>query len=658
MKKNTLLAAIARILLLASLSSCALPPAAKNLAPAGINTTQTSTPFFDTGPSIAAQLPGSVQPTLSVQPPTTSGSLNSLPPEYISPLANAQYVSKATTLAVRYGPTLSSQNVNAMKFTVQGNQSGAHSGQAILADDQKTVIFKPDQPFTAGEQVQVSVSGLSVDSKVSFSPISYKFTVATNQKPGGVGAATTPLKNAPASEFPNYLTVPQDIPHYTVTTASPDNGEGDIFVAAIPWTAAVTGSYLLILDGQGNLIYYRSMGNEYNGFDFKVLPNGDLSYFSQKDSTFYVMDSHYQIIKKYQAGNGYTTDLHDLLLLPNGNVILMAYDDETVDMSKVVPGGKTNATVTGLIVQELDPSNNVIYQWRSWDFVSFTDSTASLTDDKIDLVHGNGLALASDGNLLVSSRNLSEITKVNLQTGAVIWRLGGKANQFQFVNDQPFAYQHNIGQLPNGDITVFDNHGTEQSPAPSRGVEYKVDEVNKTVTKVWEFLDNPPIFATFMGDTQRLSDENTFLDWGAPFTGSGYQFVNITEVNPQNQVIFQLAFDQPYVSYRAFRAPWQGSPLTKPDLAFKEDGSGLLLLGYSWNGATEVASWKVYGGSSPSSLSLVDQKAKTGFETQTQLTSILPGECYFQAAAIDKNGNEMARSAVVSTDNAACPPVK
>ncbi len=597
-----------------------------------------------------------VPPTIAVLPPHSSGSADALAPQYYSPLANAEYVSKATTLAIRYGPQLSAQDLSSLKFTVQGSQSGAHSGQAVLANDQKTVIFKPDAPFTPGEQVRVSVTGLSINPQVHFSPIAYTFAVAANQKPGGVGASTTPLKTAPASAFPNYLTVPQDIPHFTVAKASPDNGEGYIFVAPIPWTAAVTGSYLLILDGQGNLVYYQSMANDFNGYDFKMLPNGDLSYFSQKDSAFYELDAHYQLVRRIQAGNGYTTDLHDLLVLPNGNVILMAYDAESMDMSKVAAGGNNQATVTGLVVQELDPSNNVIFQWRSWDYIPITDSNASLTDPAVDYVHGNGMALDTDGNLLLSSRNLSEITKINLQTGAVIWRLGGKGNQFQFVNDEPFAYQHNIGVLANGDITVFDNHGTQQDPAPSRGIEYKIDETNKTVTKVWQFQADPPIFATFMGDTQRMANGNTFMDWGAPFTGTGYQFINITELDANNSVIFQLAFDQPYVSYRAFRAQWQGSPLTKPDLGFKKVGSQLTL-GYSWNGATEVASWKIYGGSSPNALQQVDQKPKTEFETQSNVTNLTAGECYFQAAAIDKNGNEMARSAVVSTDTLVCPPV-
>jgi hypothetical protein len=601
--------------------------------------------------------PTAIPPQTTATMPIDSSSTALLPPQYTSPMQNANYVSKDATLAIRYGPVLDSQMVAGLQFTVKGDISGPHSGQTILADDKKTVIFKPDQPFTPGEQVQVAVNSLqSANGQAGYLPVSYSFNVALNQKPGGVGASTKPLTTQPQSEFPTYLTVPQDIPHYIVTVPSSNNAEGDIFVAPIPWTAAITGTYLLILDGQGQMIYYQSMANDYNAYDFKVVPNGMLSYFSQKDSTFYIMDSHYQVVNTYKAGDGYTTDLHDLLVLPNGNIILMAYDAETVDMSKVVTGGQTNATVTGLIIQEMDPSKNVIFEWRSWDHVAFTDTTSSLTDPNIDLVHGNGLALANDGNLLLSSRNLSEITKINLQTGDVMWRLGGKANQFTFMNDQPFAYQHNISQLPNGDITLFDNHGTQQNPSPSRGVEYKLDETNKTVTKVWEFTPTSPTFATFMGDTERLADGDTFLDWGAPFTQNRYQFVNMIEVDPQNQVVFQMVFDQPFVSYRAFRAPWHGSPVSTPTLAFKQDANGLTL-GYSWNGATDVASWNIFGGNSPTTLTQIAQKAKDGFETQSDFIGLPQNECYFQAAAVDNNGAELNRSPVISTDSATCPIV-
>src|SRR5271157_4947959 len=65
-----------------------------------------------------------------------------LAPQYYSPLQNAKYVSKAATIVVRYGPVLSDQNLDELKFIIRGSESGLHAGQIILADDHKTVIFK------------------------------------------------------------------------------------------------------------------------------------------------------------------------------------------------------------------------------------------------------------------------------------------------------------------------------------------------------------------------------------------------------------------------------------------------------------------------------------------------------------------------------------
>ncbi len=574
-------------------------------------------------------------------------------PQYYSPLQNAQYVSTGTTIAVRFGPVLSPANLADLGFQVSGSKSGLHSGQTILADDHQTVIFKPSSLFTAGERVQVNVRGLDLGNGVRFRPLSYSFDVAANQQPGGIPPGTPPA-NPPTSAFPNFLTLPQDIPHFTMASQVPDAPEGDIFVAPFYWTGAKVGSYLLILTQQGQLVYYQSMADQLAGFDFKVQPNGQLTYFSQKDAKFYVMDSHYHIVNTYQAEDGYTADLHDLQLLPNGNALLMIYDTETVDMSRVVSGGQKNAAVTGLVIQEQDPDKNVIFEWRSWDHFAFTDSTASLTAAQIDLVHGNALAPANDGNLLLSSRNLSEITKINLQTGAVMWRFGGKANQFQFMNGQPFAFQHDVRQLPNGDITVFDNQGTTQNPAPSQAIEYKLDEVNKTATVVWNFTHSPVVFGTYMGNTQRLPDGNTFMSWGAPYTHGNYGYYSMTEVTPQNQTILDFVFDQPYVSYRAFLFPWHGAPDTLPDLAYKADMTGITF-GYSWNGATDVASYRLYAGGSPQTLSVVDEKARSDFETQSHFSSLPVGQCYFQVAAIGQNGNELARSKIITTDGVKCP---
>ncbi|MCL4561449.1 MAG: aryl-sulfate sulfotransferase [Chloroflexi bacterium] len=644
--KRNLVSALTLFALILSSCSLSAQPATPYPTPSGAT------------PSAAGTQTGALLPAI----PSSSGSPTSIPstgsagllaPQYYYPLQNSDYVSKDATIILRYGPVISEQIAASLKVALRGTKSGNHAGQIKLADDQKTIIFTPDQPFTPGEQVRVEIGSLSLGAQTTYRPLAYTFTVAVDQQQGSPASTAVPL-TYPQSAFPNYLTLPQDIPHYTVSKTSPDTGEGYIFVAPYYWQASTIGSYLLILDNQGQIVYYQSMANQLAGFDFKLLPNGMLSYYEQKNSDIVWMNNSYQVANTYQAGTGYVADLHDSLLLPNGNLILMVNDIELVDMSKVVPGGKSNASVYGLVIQELDPSKNVIWVWRSWDHFSYSDSTADLTTQGVDLIHGNGLALANDGNLLLSSRNLSEITKINLQTGDIIWRLGGKANQFTFLNDQGFAFQHNINQLPNGDITLFDNHGTDQNPAPSRGVEYSVDEANKTVTKVWEYTHVPPVFTDYMGDVQRLTDGNTFMGWGDAVSASGYVRSSMMELSPDNQTLFELTFDSPYVSYRAFRAPWQGFPLTKPALAFKV-GTGSLTLGYSWNGATEVVAWLVYGGTSPQSLHVIEEKAKNGFETQSILTNLPAGECYFQAAALDQSGQEMARSLLISTDTTICP---
>ena len=576
-------------------------------------------------------------------------------PEYISPTPGAEFVSRGTTIAVRYGPILNEQILSSLKFTVEGAISGAHPGQSVLADDRKTVIFTPDQPFIPGEVVTVNINVVSPTHSTVENPYSFSFTIGRDQKSGSPGQSqqgnSSPSGSTPPVAFPDYLTLPKDIPHFTVTSTPDETGDGYIFVAPYEWLHPNEGSYLLILDSQGEIVYYKSVQDEYSTYDFKVQPNGMLSYYGQKDSTFYLMDSHYQVVDTYQAGNGYLADLHEFQMLPNGNALFLVADSQTVDMSRFVAGGKQDATVIGTVIQELDPSKNVIFEWRSWDHIPFDESGVALTGDSVDYVHGNALAQDTDGNILLSSRNLSEITKININTGEVMWHLGGKDNQFTFVNDEPFGHQHDVRVLPDGNITVFDNLS---HPGASRGVEYQLNVNQMTATKVWEFSHDPPVFATFMGDTQRLPNGNTLMDWGAPSTDAGFTYANITEVTPDNKTVFELAFDRPFVSYRAFRFAWQGDPLTLPDLAYKKDND-TLTLGYSWNGATDVASYRVLGGDSPDGLSLIEEKTKTGFETQSHLSDLPAGECYFQVIPLDKNGSEMTPSKVISTDTTLCP---
>jgi hypothetical protein len=216
-----------------------------------------------------------------------------------------------------------------------------------------------------------------------------------------------------------------------------------------------------------------------------------------------------------------------------------------------VPGGFTGAEVVGYAIQELDQNKNVVFQWRTLDHFALTDATGiDLTATWIDYAHCNAIDVDTDGNLLLSTRHFSEITKINRETGDIIWRLGGKNNQFRFVNDSVgFSYQHAVRRIDNGNITLFDN-GDFHVPPYSRAVEYAVDTAQKTATLVWQYRNTPDAFGYAMGYVQRLPNGNTLIGWGA---GNP----TVTEVSPSGNKVFEMTFDEGVYSYRAFRYDWQ-----------------------------------------------------------------------------------------------------
>ena len=70
-------------------------------------------------------------------------------------------------------------------------------------------------------------------------------------------------------------------------------------------------------------------------------------------------------------------------------------------------------------------------------------------------------------------------------------------------------------------IQEVDLHGNvyfdwQKVPPYSRGVEYEIDEVNKVITRTWEYSNTPPIYNCFMGNLQRLPNGNRFLGWSGP----------------------------------------------------------------------------------------------------------------------------------------------
>ncbi|MBK7201959.1 aryl-sulfate sulfotransferase [Candidatus Amarolinea dominans] len=585
---------------------------------------------------------------------------------YISPQPAAQFVSANAAIAIRQGEEIERASLlRAGLFQVTGAQSGAHPGRTILADDRQTVIFEPAQPFTPGETVAVTVHpGLQTQAGRAIQGVSFQFTIsampplAAHRPPDETVIAADPdLIAAPAPRSaveqnpdatPRYVTVPADFPAITVTVpASEAAADGFVFITDFTGPGLPTAApYVMMVDNQGEPVYYRKLPPNQAGTDFRKWPNGQLTFYDRSVGRFHILDHAYATVGYYYAKLRWT-DQHDFELMPNGNQRYLVYDPQQIDMSQIVPGGFPTATVYGLVVQELDPSRNILFEWRSWDHFAITDTNVSLTTPVIDYVHGNTVTSDLDGNILISGRHVDEITKINRQTGAVMWRWGGKRNQFTFINDsRGFSHQHDIRVQPNGHYTLYDN-GNHLNPEYSRALEYVLDEEHLTATLVWEYRNTPDTYGDSMGNAQRRPNGNTVIGWGSGLP-------TLTEVTPSGIKAFELTMAVGHQSYRSYRFPWKGYPTWPPTLA-AVTAVGRTTLYASWNGATEVASYRIYGGVTPRVvISLVGAQIKTSFETSTDITELLDDFCFFRVLPVDRQGHDMTYSNVVSTGSEAC----
>ncbi len=508
---------------------------------------------------------------------------------YISPTPDSKYNSPATNIIIKFSDAFSNYNID-NSVIVEGSKSGKHQGKIILTEENKTLIFQPYNSFLEGETVTVkltknlkSISGvvipgliftfkiskIDLNKKIMNDPKLYSNLL---QKYFQINIKKLQKVNLEHQKQVNKETftiqkdsLPSDFPSFGIDSVN-NPAPGYIFYAPIlfpGWESA----YMIISDNYGTPIFYRKMQGAV--FDFKKLDNGYLTYFELGPDKYYIMDISYNVIDSLYMQNGYLTDLHDIVVLNNKHFLLMSSDYEHVDMDTVVAGGDSNATVIGVVIQELDENKNVVFQWRTWDHYKITDATydINLLGSTIDYAHCNSIQIDTDGNILLSTRHLDEVTKIDRQTGEIIWRWGGKYcknNQFTFINDPiGFSHQHNVRRIPNGNITLFDN-GNLHYPQYSRVCEYQIDEKNKLATLIWEYKNNPTTFSNAMGDAERLDNHNTFIGWG-----SG-QNPAISEVRADGTITYFQTMPATLINYRAFKFPWKTNLIktTPEELSF------------------------------------------------------------------------------------------
>jgi len=476
--------------------------------------------------------------------------------EYLSPIPGSTMVSPLTNIIVR--PARGSDSrafMNRSTLRVTGSRSGRVDVAERLSDDARTLTYRPAAPFLPGESVTVNIltrTGPGAEPAASVQTFSF----SVSEQPAGRGRVRPHETDAPFAGRGIFSgtgvpqgAIPPDFPAVTIT-ASDNPTPGYLFLSNMTLGSGAPNSpYVMILDNNGQPVFYRRTPSECT--DFKMQPNGLITYEDSNLGCFLALDSTYAVVDTFRCGNGYATNWHELRLLPDGHALLLGDDPQIVRMDTIVPNGSPSALVMGIVIQELDRAKEVVFQWRTFDHFKITDAThEDLTSSLIDCVHANAIEPDTGGTLMLSSRHMDEITKIDRQTGEIIWRWGGKNNQFTFVNDTlHFLHQHAIRRLASGNVTLFDN-GDFRYPILSRGVEYALDEQAKRATLVWQYRKTPDVYASAMGYVQRLPGGNSIIGWGATNP-------TLTEVTPDGHIALELAFPTGVYSYRAFRFPWR-----------------------------------------------------------------------------------------------------
>ncbi|TGO26905.1 hypothetical protein BPAE_0051g00400 [Botrytis paeoniae] len=353
-------------------------------------------------------------------------------------------------------------------------------------------------------------------------------------------------------------------------------------------------------------------------------------------------DKVYNISVNSLAGGA---DGHEFQLTEDGGAMMNNYHTTIADCRPV--GGPNGGKVLTGSFQEVDIETGwVRHTWNALDHFSLNESFTTYVDEEWgwDWFHMNSLQKTREGHYLISSRHLRMIAYINGTDGDKIWQVGGHNNDFTDLsggNATNFAFQHHA-RFVNDDlteITFFDNHNMYiNSPTPncttdcSRGMKIKLNYYDMTVKLVNQFYHPKGVQAWAEGGIHALDNGNFLVGYGvvpsfAEFTETGEVAMEI-QTRP-----WYVASGRGTDLYRVYKFDWVAQPTWKPVIV--EVGQILYI---SWNGATEVDSWALYGGSSPTTIHHLLTMPKTGFETGVRPSN---SSAFYRAIALDKDGNEL-----------------
>ncbi len=333
--------------------------------------------------------------------------------------------------------------------------------------------------------------------------------------------------------------------------------------------------YTVLFDNQGAVRWFMDMSE--NGqitYTTYRLANGNWLYLNWID--LLEVDDLGKTIKQEQmwgnAGN------HEIIELPNGNLLM---GGSKKDSYIVVDGEQKPTRFDHAVLWDRKAGKTI----RDWDMRRYLKVDRQIfpadfgMDFSTDWFHVNSIAPdLQDNSILVSGRNQG-VVKIGaddqlrwilgphsawgragfngkgLQTTDYLLAAADKSGNYYpgevqqgLVSAPDFDWptgQHALNLLPNGNLLLFDNglrRNYDPKPSYSRAVEYKIDEVNRTVTQVWQYGKERGVemYSPITSDVDVLANGNRLITSGNIRASGKPGHAKMVEVTyPDNEVVFE-----------------------------------------------------------------------------------------------------------------------
>ena len=314
--------------------------------------------------------------------------------------------------------------------------------------------------------------------------------------------------------------------------------------------------------------------------DVKKMPNGNIAfYFNDPQNTItslvinrsnlpddIIFSGHVSLDENFNVVDILSVryvDEHDYMVYPDGKRLYSRYDERQQDLSRIKVEERQltdNERLRGDHIQLMDKNQKIIFNWKEFDHLEFEDAyykkyfyIMARNPNFIDMPRINSVRLDPyDGNLLLSYRRADMCTKVNIETGEIMWRLGGKKSDFVLDDADLFYLQHDFYRITEGPYAgkfSLMNNGNRDFPF-AQGFIFDINETEKTAKVVKRYRPKKAVTSVGQGNFQQLPDGCSVINYGGLKDYDEPEQLNFSYIDPSGNKIADFFAPRPANMYK------------------------------------------------------------------------------------------------------------